>query len=287
MKPSVMALLLLIAVASTGQAETPRGILGGVGFDQKLGEQIPLNLSFRDEAGHPVALGDDFNNKPVILVLAYYRCPMLCTRVLNGLLEGLRGIPMTVGDEFNVVTVSFDPHDSPQIAAAKKANYLEQYGRPAAASGWHFLTGEPTSIGPLTRAAGFRYRYDPSMDQYAHPSGILILTPQGKIARYLPGVEFSPKEIRAALVEASDNRIGTASDRAFLFCYEYDEATGKYTPQIMRLLRILGVVTVLGLGGMILILRRRSFSRGPEGGANVALPSGPRLNGGGTKATEI
>ena len=199
-----------------------------VGFDQRLNEQVPLDLEFTDEAGQPVKLGDYFGDKPVILVLAYYRCPMLCTLVLNGLAQGMMDVPFDVGKEFQVVTVSFDPRETPELAAAKKKTYIERYGRPGAAAGWHFLTGSAASIKKLTRAVGFRYAYDARLDQFAHASGIMVLTPAGKISRYFYDVKYSGRDLRLGLVEASENKIGSPVDQILLYCFHYDPTEGSH-----------------------------------------------------------
>ena len=231
--------------------------LRNVGFEQKLNEQIPLHLGFRDENGVEVKLERYFATRPVILMFMYYECPHLCPLVLNGLIRSLKPLSFTVGNEFDVITVSIDPRDDPQLAAAKKREYLPRYDRPGAESGWHFLTGEQTSIKSLTHAVGFQYAYDAKTDQYAHASGIVILTPQGRISRYFYGIEHSPRDLRLSLVEASANKIGSLVDQLLLFCYHYDPATGKYSLVVMNVLRLAGLGTVLGLGGLIVVLLRR------------------------------
>jgi protein SCO1/2 len=243
--------------------------LRDVGFDQRLDEQVPLDLVFKDEAGQSVQLGDYFNGKPVILVLAYYRCPMLCTQVLNGLVRALLDVPFDVGKEFNVVTVSFDPRETPELAAAKKKTYLERYGRPGAEEGWHFLTGEPDSIKRLTEAVGFRYTYDARHDQFAHASGIMILTPTGKISRYFYDITYSPRDLRLGLVEASENKIGSPADHILLFCFHYDPAEGKYGPVIMNFVRLGGVLTLLALGTFITVLWRQERRRARQKAVTV------------------
>lgn len=231
--------------------------LRNVGFEQKLNDQIPLYLRFRDEDGMEVKLERYFATRPVILMFMYYECPHLCPLVLDGLVRSLKGLSFTVGNEFDVITVSIDPREEPQLAAAKKREYLPRYDRPGAESGWHFLTGEHTSIKSLTHAVGFRYAYDAKTDQYAHASGIVILTPQGRISRYFYGIEHSARDLRLSLVEASANKIGSLVDQLLLFCYHYDPATGKYSLVVMNVLRLAGLGTVLGLGGLIVVLLRR------------------------------
>jgi protein SCO1/2 len=257
--------------AATASNELPP-ILREVGIDQHLGEQVPLNLPFNDECGRTVSLGDYFDGKPVLLVLAYYRCPMLCTQVLNGLIFGLRGVSFNAGDEFQVVVVSFDERETPDLAAAKKASYVRAYGRPGGERGWHFLTGAQASIDRLTRAVGFRYRYDPKQDQFAHGSGIMLLTAQGTISRYLYGIRFAPTDIRLGLVEASENKIGSPIDQlSLLFCYHYDPSIGQYTMSVLNLVRLGGVVTVVVLGTCLLAAWRRERRRARAELTSVAV----------------
>ena len=239
------------------QEHQPPGVLREVAFDQRLNEQVPLDLSFRDEAGNLVQLGHYLGEKPLILALSYYDCPMLCPLVLDGLLSTLRALAFTVGDQFNVVTVSFDPGETPAQAAVKKAHYARGYGRDAAGARWHFLTGEAASIAQLTQAVGFRYTYDAAKDEYAHAAGIVILTPQGRIARYFYGLEFSPRDVRLALVEAAANTIGSPVDQLLLYCYRYDPATGGYTLVVRRVLQLAAAATVLVLGGFMIVMFRR------------------------------
>ena len=232
-------------------------ILQNVGIDQKLGAVIPADLVFNDEQGHPVRLGDVFGNRPVVLVLVYYQCPMLCTMVLNDLLRTMRAIPETAGKDFDVITVSFDPRDTPELAARKKETYLAQYDRPGAETGWHFLTGSQESITALTSAVGFRYVWDPKFQIFAHASGIMVVTPGRKISRYFFGIDYDPKDLRVALAEASDGHIGGLADSILLYCFCYDPATGKYGLAISRLLKAGGVLTVLALGSFVLVSLRR------------------------------
>jgi protein SCO1/2 len=239
-------------------------LLKDVGVDQKLDQSIPLNVTFRDEHGKPVQLAQYFGQKPVILSLVYYNCPMLCTQVLNGLESSLKLIPMEVGKQFDVVTVSIDPTERPVLAEAKQALYTGLYGRPKAAQGWHFLTGDEPQIRELANAVGFRYAYDPGSKQFAHASAIMVLTPQGKISRYFYGIQFPPRDLRLGLVEASEGKIGTPVDQVLLFCYHYDPSTGKYGLLISRLIQAAGVVTVLAIGGLILVLYRREHYALPE-----------------------
>jgi protein SCO1/2 len=259
---SLLVISLLLACAKPVQAQS--GLppsLRRVGFDQRLNAQVPLDLEFKDEAGRTVKLGDYFGSKPVILVLAYFRCPMLCTQVLNGLVQALMDITINVGKEFNVVTVSFDPRDTPVMAAAKKKTYLGRYARPGADAGWHFLTGEQESIHRLTEAVGFRYTYDARNDQFAHASGIMILTLSGRISRYFYDIHYSPRDVRLGLVEASENRIGSPVDQILLYCFHYDPAEGKYGAVIMNLVRLGGVLTVLAIGAFVVIMWRQERRR--------------------------
>jgi protein SCO1/2 len=246
------------AIAVTpGPASNPNStpsILRDVAIDQKLNDQIPLDLVFRDETGSVVRLGQYFGQKPVILVLAYYDCPMLCTMVLNGLLHSLKELKLNVGQQFEVVTVSFDPTEKPSLAAAKKAIYLGLYDRPGAAAGWHFLTGDESSIHQLAQAVGFHYNYDPQARQYVHATGIMVLSPQGRLARYFYGIQYPAGNLRLGLVEASQGRIGSRVDEVILYCSQYDPATGKYSVIISHVLKIAALVTILSLGSLVLAM---------------------------------
>ena len=242
-------------------ADSRPPILRDVGIEQRLGQSLPLDAIFQDETGQPVRLGQYFGKRPVILVLAYYNCPMLCTQVFNGLTSALRVLSFDAGKQFDVVAVSFDPHDRPADAAAKKKAYVEQYGRPGAAAGWHFLTGNETSIARVTQAVGFRYRYDESIGQFAHGSGISIATPEGKLSRYFYGIEYAPRDLRLGLVEASNSRIGSPVDQILLFCYHYDPKIGKYSAAILGLVRWGGVAAVLILSTFLAVMWRRDRRR--------------------------
>jgi protein SCO1/2 len=232
-------------------------VLRGIGFDQNIDQRVPLDTAFRDEAGRTVRLGSFFGTRPVVLVFAYYDCPMLCTQVINGLASALAVLSLNPGSDFEIVTVSFDPRDTPATAAAKKAVYLERYRHPGAAEAWHFLTGDQTSITRLTKAAGFRYVWDKETQQFAHPTGIIVLTPDGRLARYLFGIEYGPRDLRYAIVEASAGKVGNAVDALLLYCYHYDPTTGRYGLAIMRALRVAAIATVLALGSFIVIMVRR------------------------------
>jgi protein SCO1 len=234
-------------------------ILQDVGIDQKLGAMVPLDLTFNDEQGRAVRLGDELDHRPVVLVLVYYQCPMLCTMVLNDLVATMRSMPETAGQDYDVLTVSFDPRDTPVLASLKKETYLAQYNRPGAERGWHFLTGEKTSIKALTDAVGFRYVWEPKFQMYAHASGIMVLTPGGKVSRYFYGVDYAPKDLRIALDEASGGHVGGLADSVLLYCFCYDPATGKYGLAISRMLKIGGVLTVLCLGSFVARSVRREI----------------------------
>jgi len=235
--------------------------LQGVGIDQRLDEQIPLDTKFRDESGRTVELGRYFGSKPVVLALVYYECPMLCTEILNGMVGSLKGISFNAGREFEVVSVSFNPKDTPELAAMKKQNYVRRYGRAGSEDGFHFLTGDQASIDALTRAVGFRYKYDEKSGQFAHASAIYVLTPQGRLSRYFYGVEYAPRDVRLGLVEASRNKIGSPADQLLLFCYHYDPATGKYGAVAMNILRLAGAGFMLVLVASLLVLWRRDLRR--------------------------
>ena len=231
--------------------------LQGIGFDQNIDQHVPLDTTFRDEAGRTVRLGDYFGKRPVVMVFAYYDCPMLCTQVINGLSSALGVMSLNPGKDFEIVTVSFNPRDTPATAAAKKSVYLDRYKRPGATEGWHFLTGDQPQIDRLTKAAGFRYAWDADTRQYAHPSGVIVLTPDGRLARYLFGIEYGPRDLRLGVVEASAGKVGTPIDSLLLYCYHYDPMTGRYGLIVMRAMRIAGAATVLALGTFIVVMVRR------------------------------
>ncbi len=222
-----------------------------ISIEQKLNEQVPLNLTFRDESGRTVQLRDYFGKKPVLLTLVYYECPSLCGLVLQGLLKSLRVLKYTPGDQFDIVTVSISPKETPALAAAKKQNFLKEYGRLDAAKGWHFLTGEEPQIRQLADAVGFRYVYDPKSGQYAHAAGVMLLTPTGKVSRYFYGIEYSPRDLRMGIIDASQGKVGSPVEKIILFCYQYDPTTGKYSLAIIRIVQIASVFTVLVLGSFM------------------------------------
>jgi protein SCO1/2 len=232
-------------------------LLQDVGLDQKLNAQLPLHLQFKDEQGRTVTLGDYFGRRPVILTLAYYECPMLCTQVLNGVASAIGVLKFSVGHEYEIVTVSFDPRDTPERARAKKANYIERYNRPGAEAGWHFLTGNSREISALTRAVGFRYAYNASIGQFAHASGIMVATPDGRLSHYFYGIEYWPRDLRLALIEAADRKIGSPVDDVLLYCFHYDPASGKYSLAVMTVVRIAGVLTLVAGATAIVLMRRR------------------------------
>ncbi len=234
--------------------------LKAVGVDQHLDGQVPMDLQFKDETGKSVRLGDYFGQRPVILNLAYFDCTMLCNEVQSGVIGSLKAVNFTPSKDFDIVTVSFDPRETPAMAAAKKKSLLLRYRRDGAEQGWHFLTGDQQNIQALTKSVGFDYQFDPHSMQWAHAAAIMVLTPQGKISKYFYGVEFAPKDLRFGLIEASQNRIGTVVDSMLLYCYHYNPATGKYGAVIMNVLRLAGVATVLILGALVLILFRREPS---------------------------
>lgn len=271
--PFAFCLLCCAGTARAQYAQPPVGpvptgnsteVLKKVGIEQKLGGQIPLDLSFRDESGREVKLGEYFKDgKPVVLTLVYYECPMLCNQVLNGVVGTLQALSFTPGKEFEVVTVSFDPREGPDLAAAKKETYLKRFGRAGAERGWHFLTGDKDSIDRLAQSVGFHYVWDEQSKQFAHASAIMVATPEGRLSHYLYGIEYSPKDLRLALVESSKGKIGSPVDELILYCYHYDPTTGKFAP-VMALLRAAGVLTVFGLAALIFFLVRHTRRRGAE-----------------------
>ena len=228
-----------------------------IGFDQNLDQYVPLDVPFLDESGRTVRLADYFGSRPVVLVFAYYDCPMLCTQVINGLSTALNLLSLAPGKDFEIVTVSFNPRDTPATASAKKAVYLERYTRDGAARAWHFLSGDEPSIDRLTKAAGFRYVWDAETKQFAHPTGVIVLTADGRLSRYLFGIEYGPRDLRYALVEASAGSVGNAADTLLLYCYHYDPMTGRYGFVVMRAVRIAGAATVLALVSFIIVMVRK------------------------------
>jgi protein SCO1 len=261
MTPSVSAQVLPQQEPGEPAAAKP-GLLGKIGIDQRLNEQVPLDLEFVDENGRDVKLREYFGKRPVVLALVYFECPMLCTQVLNGVTGALKVLNFDVGKEFDVVAVSINPREGPGLAAAKKKAYVERYGRPETADGWHFLTGREENIRALANAVGFRYEYDESIKQYAHGAGIELLTPKGVIARYFYGIEYSPRDIRLGIIEASEERIGNAIDSVLLLCYHYDPTTGQYGATVMTMVRIGAVLTMIGFAAFLFVTLRRERASG-------------------------
>ncbi|MGA9474321.1 MAG: SCO family protein [Terriglobales bacterium] len=271
MKPFTTILVVTLLAGAAWSQAMSRGILSPptnvrppglqhVGIQQNLNEQIPADLTFTDDSGRAVKLGDYYGKKPLILNLVYFTCPMLCGEELNGLESALRILKFDVGKEFEVITVSFDPKDTPDAAAKKKAEILKRYKRAGAEQGWHFLVGNQDSIDKIAKAAGFEFEYDAKSNQFAHTTAIMVLTPQGKIAQYYYGIDYPPKDLRLALVDASQEKIGNVVDELLLYCYHYDPEKGKYSATIMRILRLAGVATLLCLGTLFIVL----FRRGPD-----------------------
>jgi protein SCO1/2 len=276
---SVIAVMVLLAASAFGQGMTS-GILSpspsvrppglkNVGIQQNLNQEIPADLAFTDDLGRSVHLGDYFGKRPLILNLVYYNCPMLCGEVLSGLEHSLGMMQFDVGKEFDVITVSFDPSETPEMAAKKKSEFLRRYKRTGAEQGWHFLVGKPDAIDALTKAAGFQYQYDTKTKQFAHATAILILTPEGRIAQYYYGVEYPPKDLRLGLVEAGKGKIGNLVDQLLLYCYHYDPQQGKYSATILRVLRLAGVATMLCIGTLIFVMIRRGPSHGVQDAGRV------------------
>jgi protein SCO1 len=256
-----------IASSADTQQNARPSIFSQVGIDQNLGQQLPLDARFKDETGKDVVLGDYFQSKrPVLLAIVYYDCPMLCTQVLNGMTSALGVLKFDAGKEFDVVAISIDPRETPEIAAAKKKTYVERYRRPGAEQAFHFLTGQQPAIAAVTKAAGFRYVWDEKTQQFAHQSALILVTPDGRVSQYYYGIEYSPKDIRLGMIEASKDHIGNLADQVILFCYHYDPTTGKYGAMAMRIVRITGAFTVvLLLGFMFISIRKENH----DGGANA------------------
>ena len=258
---------MLCSVAATGvsqilSAPDSKSVrppaLEHVGIDQKLDSQVPLDLEFRDETGKPVKLGDYFHTgRPVLVNLVYYKCPMLCGEVLQGISSAVKVLPFMPGKDFEIVTVSVDPREGPDLASAKKQTFLAQLGRPGAEKGWHFLVGQKPQIDALANSIGWEYQYDPKTDQFAHAAGIVLVTPRGKVAQYYYGVEFSARDMRLGIIQASENKIGTLADQVLLYCYHYDPRTGKYGAVVANIIRLAGVATIVVLGGFLIVMFRR------------------------------
>jgi protein SCO1/2 len=261
--PAAFALASLLAHPAVAQFTNPDQNIGvrpellkDVSIEQRLNQQVPLDLHFRDEHGHPAVLSQYFDGKPVVLSLVYFSCPMLCTDELNGLDRTLKAIPMTVGKDFTVLTVSIDPTDTTVVADSKQTLYTSMYGRPGAAAGWHFLTGEDSQIKALAAAIGYHYAYDPDSKQFAHAAAVMILTPEGRISRYFYGINYPSRDMRLGLADASDGKIGSPVDAVLLFCYHYDPHTGKYGLIISRVVQIGAGLTILFIGALLFVLTR-------------------------------
>jgi len=238
---------------------TPVELPSNVGVDQKLDTLVPLDLKFQDETGRDVVLQEYFaDGKPVILNLVYLQCPMLCNMAMDGLIRNMRALTLSAGRDFRVLTVSFDPREGPELAAESRQTALRRYAREGAEAGWHFLTGEESSIRALSEAVGFRYSWNEQRGQYAHPAVLMILTPEGRLSRYFAGVEYPARDLRLGLVEASEGRIGTATDHVMLMCFQYDPATGKYGLVVMNLLRCAGMATLIVLATSVYMMTRRA-----------------------------
>jgi len=256
----LVAYLALPSARGQRAADVPEE-LNEVGITQQVDAQLPLDTEFVDEDGRPVRLGDFFGERPVILTLNYYTCPMLCTLQLNGLVETIKQLDWVPGDEFEIVTVSFDPVDTPRIAKTKKQNYVNEYGRAEAARGWHFLTGKKASIKRLTEAVGFAYKWNEAQKQWAHSAALILCTPKGRVSRYIGGVMYDSKTLRLSLVEASEGKVGSLWDSAFLWCYHYDATDGRYNVMVTGIMRVGGVGTLLVLGVVLLVFWRREARR--------------------------
>src|SRR3954470_19339484 len=244
------------------------GVLKAVGYDQRIGEKVPVDVPWRDEHGREVKLGDYLGHKPAVLVLAYYHCPMLCSLVLQGVETGLKPLSLDPGREFDVIVAGIDPSETPALAAKKKQEILQRYARPGTENGWHFLTGPQDSITRLTQSVGFRYVYDPAAKQFAHAAGMVILTPEGRVSRYILGVEFPARDIRLGLVESANGKLGNVVDQVLLYCFHYDPLVGRYSAVTLNIMRLSAVVTVVGLALLIVFLRRRETAEpGPLGAA--------------------
>jgi protein SCO1 len=254
----VLALTLALAGAAQAQLPPRPAIIRSVGIEQKLTQQVPLELTFQDETGQVVRLGSYFRQKPVVLALVYYECPMLCNLILSGLGHGIEQLTLNPSSDFEIVTVSFNPAETWKLAAAKKANYVEKFqDKKGIAEGWHFLTGKEENIKALAESVGFHYAYDPKTKQFAHASGIMVLTPEGKISKYFYGIDYNPRDLRLGLVEASNHKIGSPADELMLYCFHYDPSTGKYGFVIMNVIRALGSATVVALGTLLFVLIRK------------------------------
>jgi len=273
---AALILLWLLTLTTPALAHSlTAGDIEGVGFDPHPGVQVPPDLAFHDELGQSVRLGDYLGQRPVVLTLNYFTCPNLCPLTVQDLASALGDVPFSVGDQYSVLTVSIDPTDTPALAQEKKRAYLRPYGHPGIETGWHFLTGDQDTIVRLTDAVGFRYAFDPDQHEYAHPAGLVVLTPDGTIARYLYGLDFEPNDLRLALVEASQHQIATALDRVLLLCYHYDPENGRYSSLVLRAVQTGGVATVAGLGLLLGFLWRRDLRSTRHSGEPGSPDGGP------------
>ncbi len=257
----VLAIVSFALPAQAARGTRAKNLLEGINIEQRVGAMLPVEARFVDEEGHGAPLGSYFGKqRPVVLALVYYECPMLCTLVLNGLVKAfraLRSIDFEAGKQFDLVVISIDPRETPELAAAKKQRYLDAYDDPSVAPFWHFLTGDQAAIDAVTEAVGFKYRFDADKKQFAHAAGIMIASPKGQLSRYLLGIEYAPRDMRLALTEASQNKVGSIAEQILLLCYHYDPETGRYTAATMLALRIAGGLTVVGILSLIVILGRR------------------------------
>lgn len=258
----VLGLLLGSGAVARAEDQTKPAFLKGAGIQQNLGSSIPLDLKFTDSTGKKVRLGDFFGSKPVILTLVYYRCPMLCTLELNDLTRGLNGLDLNPGTDFQVLTVSFDPNETSQDAAEKKATYMQSYKRSGADENWHFLTGDAANIKALTDACGFHFRYDPQFRQFVHPSGVMVLTPKGVLSRYFFGIDYELKDLKLSILEASGNKIGSLTNQLLLYCFHYDPTSGKYSLLVTRILKVAALLTMAMLGTFWFVISRKAPAAG-------------------------
>lgn len=260
---AVLTALLLVAAPRLDAAGLPASeVLQQVRFDQRLGETVDPDLTFFDSIGNRVRMGDYLGDRPVLITMGYYRCPQLCSIVFNGLVQALQQLPFVAGADYEWVVVSIDPDETPELARKKKATYAARYAHDGAADGWHFLVGDPQNINRLADTIGFRYAHDPETGQYAHPAGIVVLTPDGMVSKYFFGTDFDPGDLRLGMVDASAGKLGSAVDQVLLRCYQYDPSTGQYGFAVMTAVRAAGVLTVLVMaGGILWLLRRERRSR--------------------------
>jgi protein SCO1/2 len=275
----MLAVTLLVGGGAPALAQEVKGpevgLLKQVAFEQNLDAQLPLDTPLVEESGRAVTLGDYFGKKPVILLFVYYECPMLCTLELNGLVRNLKLLSMSAGTEFEIVTVSIDPTETFKLASIKKRGYIKRYNRPGAETGWHFLTGTEAATKRLTGVAGFKYAYDSRSKQYAHPAGLIVATPRGRLARYIYGIDFPASNLRFSLIEASEGRIGSPVDKLLLMCFHYDPSTGRYSFAVMSAVRAGAVATLAGLASFLFVMFRRDWQRANEDAfdATSTLPS--------------